>query len=230
MSFQKMVLVPFSKDPDVEKSKSELDSKMEEILKRTDISDYEKIKLYQQTLGIYLRINSNFNPLKAYEDLTTIPSSNTNLSTTPSNPSSNLSSSSIPSPTINLQSPSSVKSKSTSPTVTTPPKSEPIIMTDLFNNLSQDEFEQLFELLNKSNQTINKSPDNYKNLLGNETMVSKDDTLLLSSKAVPETSGTPLILHKDSYKKYLNTTGFPTTDKTINESIINYNKIGRAHV
>ena len=60
--------MPFNKDPDVEKQKSELDQKMEEILKRKDLTDYEKIKLYQQTLGIYLRLNSSFNPLKIDED------------------------------------------------------------------------------------------------------------------------------------------------------------------
>jgi hypothetical protein len=52
-SFQKMILMPFNKDPDVEKQKSELDQKMEEILKRKDLTDYEKIKLYHQSLGIY---------------------------------------------------------------------------------------------------------------------------------------------------------------------------------
>lgn len=60
--------MPYHKDPDVEKQKSELDQKMEEILNRKDLSDYEKIKLYQQTLGIYLRLNSNFNPLKNLND------------------------------------------------------------------------------------------------------------------------------------------------------------------
>ena len=80
-SFKKMVLVPANADVPLETRKTELDNQMNTILNRQDLSDDEKIKLYQQVLGLYLRINkdnhvksnskneSNQDPLSSLIDL-----------------------------------------------------------------------------------------------------------------------------------------------------------------
>ena len=235
MSFQKMVLVPFNKDPDVETAKSELDHKMEEILQRTDITDYDKIKLYQQTLGIYLRLNSSFNPTRAFEDFNSLNQVSPSLTTSTT---SFANTSTQPIPTITLQSPSSsvgsttylqspssgvAKLKIQSPTETTPPKALTTNMLDLINNLSQEEFAQINAFLNNPNQTIDNTPNIFKNLYGNETLTSKDDTFLSTNKSNNEHDGTPLVLLRDSIKKNLNATGFLTPDNTANESKLNLN-------
>ena len=61
-------MVPLNKDPVVEAANLELDHKMEEIFQRTVTTDFENIKIYQHTLEIYKRLNSSFNPTRAFED------------------------------------------------------------------------------------------------------------------------------------------------------------------
>lgn len=226
-SYQKMVLVPFPKDPDVEKQKSELDQKMEEIIKRRDLTDYEKMKLYQQTLGIYLRLNSNFQPSKFINEE---PKSSEETQATTSQPTSN--------PT--MMTPEKIKedilkSQKTSPTIDTPSlfKPEKSIKKDileLFNNKSQlttpekSMKKDIMQILG-----LKTSPQSaYKSLFGNET-INKNDTLLnesiLDESELENYANEPQPMTERDFKQYLALhPSLPTPEKSMmNETINNPN-------
>jgi len=59
-SFKKMILVPLEKKDNPEiRRRSELDEQMAKILKRNDIDDREKFRMYQRLLELYLRISQD---------------------------------------------------------------------------------------------------------------------------------------------------------------------------